>query len=208
MTGRRPQARRSACFGACVVACAILLGACGVGVNASPKVVNPKDVPFGLLRPSTPTTAPTRSGQYVTIYLVGRVTTASSHSAGSQRLVAVSREIPAPVTAARVLTALAAGPTSEEASQGLESPISTASPLTLWHLGTTGVTVNVAGGFTKLAGQDQAMAVAQVVFTLTALGIESVGIRIDGKRAKVPTPKGTLSGGPLNRTDYATVAPI
>jgi hypothetical protein len=184
------------------LACGTLLGlglsACGLGVDASPRLVNPQQVPFGLLRPSPPTTSPAFAGQYATIYLEG-----------PQRLVAVSRDVPAPVTATRVLAALGQGPTSAEASEGLQSPISTAAPLTIWRLRSTRVTVNVTKAFTTLAGENQAIAVAQLVYTLTALpGIDAVGIRIDGKRAKVPTGKGTLSGGPLDRADYATVAPI
>ncbi len=182
--------------------CAALLGllaaGCGIGVGASPSTVDPKQVPFGLLRPSTPTTSPTGPSQYVTVYLDGR-----------QRLVAVSMRVPAPVTVEGVLVELAAGTTSEEASEGLTSPISTAAPLTVVHVGATTVTVNVSGAFTKLAGASQAVAAAQIVYTLTALpGIDAVAIRINGKRAKVPTAKGTLSAGPLDRAEYATVAPI
>jgi len=190
--------RRAALKAVAVLVSGGLLSACGVGVDASPVRVSPSRVPFGLLRHSTPTTTPTGPGQYVTIYLEG-----------PQRLVAVSREVPAPVTAARVLRALGAGPTSTEAAAGLQSPISTAAPLTLFRVGPTSVTVNVASSFTSLAGADQAIAVAQLVFTLTALpGIESVSVRIDGKKAKVPTGKGTLRRGPLDRADYSTVAPI
>ncbi|MDA8312573.1 MAG: GerMN domain-containing protein [Actinomycetota bacterium] len=182
----------------CTAICALLLAACGLGVDASPTIVNPKHVPYGLLRPPTPTTSPAVPSQYVTIYLDG-----------PQRLVAVSREVPAPVSPAGVLRVLGQGPTSAEASDGLQSPISTAAPLTLLRIQTEQVTVNMARGFTSLTGEDQALAMAQLVYTLTILpGIKSVSVRIDGRRAKVPTGKGTLSGRPLDRTDYETVAPI
>ena len=197
---RSPRGRHSRSIAALAYGVLFALGvsACGLGVDASPQLVNPKQVPFGLLHPSTPTTSPEILGQYATIYLQG-----------PQRLVAVSRDVPAPVTAARVLTALSQGPTSAQAAEGLQSPISTAAPLTLWRLRATSVTVNLAKAFTTLAGENQAVAVAQLVYTLTALpGIDSVRIRIDGKKAKVPTGKGTLSGGPLDRADYATLAPI
>lgn len=177
---------------------ALFLSACGIGADASPNLIGPKKVPFGLLRPSTPTTAPRHAGQYVTIYLEG-----------PQRLVPEGREVVAPATVKEVLRELGSGPTSAEASRGLQSPISTASPLVLWRLGRTTVTVNVAKAFTQLAGGDQAVAMAQLVYTLTILpGIASVSIRIDGRRAEVPTGNGTLTGGPLVRSDYATVAPI
>lgn len=176
----------------------VLLSACGVGLDAAPNVVKRKDVPFGLLRPIPTTTVPAHPAEYVTIYLDG-----------SQRLVAVDRELPSPVTVTSVLRALGAGPTSAEAAEGLQSPISTAAPLVAVRRATTTVTVGVTAAFTKLAEEDQAIAVAQLVYTLTVVpGISSVSIRIDGKRAKVPTAKGSLRAGPLGRADYVTVAPI
>jgi hypothetical protein len=196
-TPRRPRLRTATAL-LWTATLALALSACGLGVDASPNIVNPKRVPFGLLKPPTPTTSPSIPSQYVTIYLDG-----------PQRLVAVSREVPTPVSPERVLRALGQGPTAAEASEGLQSPISTAAPLTLLRLETHMATVTMASGFTSLTGEDQTLAMAQLVYTLTILpGIDAVSVRINGKKAKVPTGKGTLSRGPLDRTDYATVAPI
>lgn len=203
MTAAHPHAhsagrRRASVAAGLAAGLSLLLAACGVGLNASPNVVAKKDVPYGLLRPSPPTSVSSTPGQYATIYLDG-----------PGRLVAVARDLTPPVTIARVLRALADGPTSAEAAEGFKSPLSTAAPLSVVHSTSTTVVVGIATSFTSLAEQDQAVAVAQLVFTLTVFpGIESVEIRIDGKRAKVPTASGTLSAGPLTRADYATLGPI
>lgn len=187
--------RRWAAAGAFLTA-SVLLAGCGVGVDSAPHTVD--HVPYGLLRPATPTTSAPPAGEYVTMYL-----------AGPQRLAAVSRELPSPLTVAAVLAALGQGPTSTQAAEGLESPLSTASPLSLVEVKATRVTVDMAKTFTQLTGADQAVAMAQLVYTITSLpGITTVSVRIQGKRAKVPTGKGTLSGGPLDRADYATLAPL
>lgn len=177
----------------------VLVSGCGLGVDATPAIVKKRDVPYHLLAPATTTTTqPGARSEYVTVYLEG-----------PQRLVAVSSALTPPVTVRSVLSALGTGPTSRQASAGLKSPISTAAPLTETGASAGIVTVSVAPSFTKLAGQDQAMAVAQLVYTLTALPhVTSIEIRIHGKRAKVPTANGTLSSGPLDRADYAALAPI
>lgn len=201
MSGAHRPARRAASRArgaALMAACAVVLAGCGLGVDAQPHTVSKQDVPFGLLKPAPPTTAPAERQQFVTLYL-----------AGPERLVAASRAVAAPVTLPGVLGALGEGPTSAEAAASLESPISTAGPLTLIR-DTRGVaTVRVRSTFTTLAERDQVLAAAQLVYTLTAYpGVEAVAIRIGGKAARIPTAKGTLSGQPLVRADYSTLAPI
>ncbi len=194
---RRPQGAAAAVLTALV---ALATGACGIGADAAPHVIAKKDVPYGLLAQSPTTTVPALLSQYVTIYLDGPL-----------RLVAVSRSVPAPVSLRSALTALGQGPTSQEAADGLESPISTAAPLTVSRRSETGpiVTVSVSGSFTSLAGQDQAIAMAQLVYTATAFpGVTGVDVRINGRPAKVPTAKGTLVSGPIDRADYPDLAPL
>lgn len=193
---KKPPSRGMAL--AVAVAAGSFLTGCGMGVDAAPHVVSNKDVPFALLGPAPPTTGPAATGEYVTLYL-----------AGPDRLAAVSLELPSPVTFAEVLGALDRGPTASQAGAGLESPLSTAAPLTFVGVQSTTVTIDISSGFTKLSEQDQILAMAQLVYTLTALpDVDSVDVRIGGRRANVPTGKGTLSGGPLARADYATLAPL
>lgn len=193
---RRRRHIRRGTAGAAFVALSALLASCGVNIDAAPHTID--HAPFGLLKPATPTTGTTPVGQYVTMYL-----------AGPKRLAAVSRPLPSPLTLPAVLNALGQGPTATQAADGLESPLSTAAPLTLVKVKKTRVTVNMSTSFTKLTETDQAIAMAQLVYTVTSLpGIISVEVHIHGKRAKVPTGKGTLSGAPLVRADYATLAPL
>lgn len=177
----------------------LLVSGCGLGVDASPVIVKKRDVPYHLLAPATTTTTqPGAQSEYVTVYLEG-----------PQRLVAVSSALRPPVTVRSLLSVLGTGPTSSQASAGLKSPISTAAPLSETGVSGGTVTISVSASFTTLAGHDQAMAVAQLVYTLTALPhVTSIDIRIHGKRAKVPTANGILSSGPLDRVEYAALAPI
>jgi spore germination protein GerM len=67
----------------------------------------------------------------------------------------------------------------------------------------------MSASFTKLTEQDQVVAMAQLVYTLTLFPeIRAVSVRIDGRPARVPTDKGTLSAGPLHRRDYVALAPL
>lgn len=174
----------------------LLLAACGVGVDPAPHTLS--HVPYGLMRPAPPTTTAAAPSAYVTIYL-----------AGTRRLVAVSRSVAAPVTVGTVLRAVAAGPTAQQAAEGWSSPISSAAPLSFEHLVNTTATIDVSSSFTTLAEKEQEVAIAQLVYTVTAFpGIGSVEIRIHGRRVEVPTANGTLTRGPLDRTDYGSLAPF
>ncbi|MGH9086809.1 MAG: GerMN domain-containing protein [Acidimicrobiales bacterium] len=177
---------------------AVLLSACGVGTDGSPNLVAKKTVPPGLLQQTTPTTTPASPSQYVTLYF-----------AGLQRLVAVSRPVLEPVSVRRAVQALAQGPTTAEATDGLESPISTAAPLRLSHLATSTVVVSVASTFTALTGREQTVAIAQLVYTLTAFpGVDGVRVTVSGRPVAVPTGNGTVGKGALDRQQFTSLAPI
>lgn len=183
---------------AVVAVSAVLLTACGVGTDASPHLVPKATVPYGLLNESTPTTTAAPPSQYVTVYFDG-----------PQRLVAVSRPVLVPVSVRSAVAALVQGPTSVEAAEGLESPISTAAPIQLSHLATSTVTVSVASTFTNLSGREQTIAVAQLVFTMTAFpGVDEVSVRMNGKPVAVPTGNGTVGKGALGPQQFASLAPI
>lgn len=181
-----------------VIACAPVLAGCGIGANAAPNHIAKSQVPYGLLRKSPPTPSTGVDGGFVTIYL-----------AVPQRLVAVSATVPFPVSIEGALNELGQGPTSKEAANGLESPISTAAPLNILRVTTGVATIDVGSSFSTLGGSNQILAAAQVVFTVTAFpGVGAVKFRIGGHTASVPTGRGTLTTSPLTRTDYSGVAPI
>ena len=195
---RMGRGRRGWAAPVMAVVAALLLAACGTGVDAAPQIVNKSSVPYGLTSQAPPSTAAEAPSAYVTVYL-----------AGTQRLVAVSRPVTAPVTITTILRALDAGPTHGEAAHGLESPVSSAAPLGPARTVNTVVTIDVSSSFTTLAQKQQEFAVAQLVYTVTAFpGVSSVEIRIHGKAVDVPTENGTLTRGPLTRASYASLAPF
>jgi len=181
-----------------LVALGLLVAACGVGTDASPQLISQKSVPFELLKPPTPTTSAGAPTQGITVFF-----------GGSQQLVTVNRIVPAPATVRSALGALGQGPTSAESAAGVLSPVSTATPLTLIsHNGDT-VVIDVGASFSALSSHDQIVAAAQLVYTLTLFpGVRQVDIRVGGQRTLMPTATGRIASGPLNRSAYASLAPL
>lgn len=184
------------------VAVAAVVGAgCGVPIDKGPTALSKSGVPFGLLAPSAPpsttTTSPTPVAVTVQIFLLtpqGKVTP-------------VSRDVPFPAPLSAILGALVDGPTNTEADAGLQS----AMPAQTQVLGAAVVggvaTVNLGGTFAQLVGQSQIDAVAQIVFTATALaGVTGVTFELNGQPVAVPTATG--ADVPIaNRSQFAAMAP-
>jgi spore germination protein GerM len=115
----------------------------------------------------------------------------------------VQAHVPWPLTAGALLNALSEGPTERQSDQGLVSPASAVGPLTSGRPDHGVVPVYLPQSFENLDGNDQLIAVAQVVFTITQLpGIKGVVFWLAGQRARVPDAAGELIGGPLTRADY------
>jgi spore germination protein GerM len=177
---------------------ALLLADCGIEAEQSAHVIERHSVPSGLMSPASTTTEVLAPTAHVAIYLEGE-----------QHLVIASRAVSAPATLGSALTELARGVTSVESAAGLVSPVSTATPISLTSLNGNSAVVDVASSFANLGGQDQIIAAAQIVYTLTLFpGIEQVSIRVRGRPAQVPTQTGRLSPGPLTRADYSNLAPL
>jgi spore germination protein GerM len=101
---------------------------------------------------------------------------------------------------------LITGPTEAELGAGMRTAIS---PQTQLHSvavnGTTAV-IDVTSAFVEVAGQEQILALAQVVLTATTVpGITEVRFALEGQPVDVPRADGTLSSGPLSATDYAAL---
>jgi hypothetical protein len=197
--GTRPLAGT----GLAVVA-VITLAGCGVPVDRAPSALPRGGVPFGLLRPSPPSTtttsAPSPVQAPVSIFLV----------ASSGHLVAVARELPAAQESlVTVLEALVRGPTNTEAAAGLSSAVPIQTTVLGAVIGTGGVaTVNLGGTFGQLVGQAQIEAVAQIVFTTTALpGVSSVDFELSGQSVEVPVASGAEVPS-ANRFQFAPLAPL
>ena len=195
MTGAR-RVRRSHIFAAMVtMATTAVASGCGIGTEEQAEPVPADEVPFGLLaEPRSPATA-TR-GQQVGIFLVA-----------DDQLARVERLLPVGSKLSEVLGALSAGPTEPEGSLGLTSslPVGQVDEVT----SARGVAlVDLRPSFADLRQRDQAMAIAQMVFTLTGQpGIGRVAFTLDGGAVEVPRGDGALTTDAVARDDFPALAP-
>ncbi len=201
---RRRSIRPSVVFGTALMIVATL-AACGVPVDKGPTALSRSGVPFHLLSPSSPstttTTVPSPVEVPVEIFLFGP----------SGALVSVPRAVPTSQDLlAMILSALVDGPTEAETAVGLLSAVPPQTSVLGASIGPGGVaTVNLAGAFAQLVGQAQIEAVAQFVYTATALpggSVTGVTFQIAGQPIEVPVSSGAqvpIAG----RTQFAQFAP-
>lgn len=192
-----------------VVGAAIILASCGVPTGGGPHAISRNQVPFRLLTnepPTTTTTAPALDDVPVTVYFI---------SQPDQHLVPAERAVPTAFTLRTVVDALLTGPTNVERTEGYHSALSSAVRLLRTKPAkptpsTTTVTLDFNQAFGQISGTQQVLAVAQVVYTVTAeLGAQvGVQFQIDGADIDVPTDTGAESSGPVLRKQYQSVAPL
>lgn len=171
------------------------LAGCGIAPQSSPQAIERAGVPYDLLghRPHPHASVPAAGALRVTIWLEG----------ADDQLDPVPAYVPWPVTIGSLLNALSQAPTERQAEQGLVSPASAVGPLTSGRPAGGVVPVYLPQSFENLGGNDQLVAVAQIVFTLTGLqGVSGVTFWLAGRRAHVPDAAGKLLSGPLTRADY------
>lgn len=176
------------------------LAGCGVPTDDEPRGIQPSQVPFDLLTPSTTqpaTTVPVPTIPVTVFMLQG------------DKLAPVMRSIPAPATVGSALATLIQGPTDTEAAQGLRSAVSAQANVSGAQVTDSVATVDIAGDvFASTGAQDQIRALAQIVYTATSVpDVGSVQFRIDGSGAGIPRGDGSTTTGPVNRGDYAALAP-
>jgi spore germination protein GerM len=178
----------------------VALAGCGTGSQSRAEPLPASAVPFDLLSP-----APSNAGgssapaaEAVILYFLK-----------DARLVAVARELPAPAAVDARLSALAAGPTTIEAAEGLSSAVSAPGSAPTGLITFAQMTINLTSSFEQLATKDQVEALAQLVYTATAIpGITAVSFRIGDKPVAVPRADNSTTEGPVTRLDYKTLAPL
>jgi len=177
------------------------LAGCGVPVDRSPSALSRRGIPFDLLDPNAPSTTATTSPIEVPveIFLIGP----------TGHLVAVGRDVPVSApNLATVLGALVAGPTDAEATAGLQSALTTQTTVLGADISGGVASVNLGGTFGQLVGPPQIQAVAQVVFTASALpGVTGVTFELEGQPVEVPVASG-VQVPEANVAQFATLAPL
>jgi spore germination protein GerM len=134
----------------------------------------------------------------VQIFLIGP----TGHVVAVSRTVSVS-----PPDLATVLRALVAGPTNVESAAGLQSAVTSQTTVLGANIAGGTATVNLGGTFGQIVGPPEIQAVAQVVFTASALpGVTGVTFELMGQSVEVPVASGALV--PVATTaQFAALAP-
>lgn len=182
-----------------VVAAALLAG-CGVSSQRQAQRLSARGVPFGLLSPA-PSAAHGHKApvtEAVILYLLDK-----------HHLVAVGRQLPVPANLNARLQALAAAPTPGEAATGLASAVGASGSAPTGVVKGSRVVIDLTADFEHLAAQAQVEALAQLVYTATAIpGINAVRFEVDGHIVAVPRANNTATSAPVTRSDYRSLAPL
>ena len=185
------------------VALAVVLAGCGVPTGGEPSAIAPSDVPYGLAEPS-PTTAPSAAPDPV-------ADTSRVHwISAADMLVPRTREVTGSTRRERLaslLGQLAAGPSTEERDEQLDSALPPEVRLRVTALedGTATIDVDALGQVPAVSATRRA--VAQVVLTATSVpGVRAVLLELAGEPIEAPLPSGELTARPLTAQDYATFA--
>lgn len=173
------------------MAALLLGGACAIPTESAPEalpggVVSPvQDAPGeGASSPSPP----------ATIFLV---------RAGC--VVPVERTLPQSGLGA-TLARLLDGPLEEEVAAGFRTAMPPGTELLSVRRVDGTAHIDLSGGFVEVGGEEQILAVAQLVLTATEVpGIERARFALEGVNVEVPTADGTLVPGPLTADDYAAI---
>ena len=176
--------------------CALVVLGSGCAVRAQDEAQMARDeaVPFALLDPQAPPIVPPASGpssEPVTLCFVR-----------DNRLVILSDELAAPVDLRTALDALASPP--PDAGPLLRTALTEPSIVRDVRLVGGIARVDLSPHVSALPGDEQLLAVAQIVCTLTARpGVGQVSFTLEGARLAVPKGDGSLANSPVARDDYA-----
>jgi spore germination protein GerM len=98
---------------------------------------------------------------------------------------------------------------SAETNDGLTTAIGPDVTVESVHVTDGLATVALSGeGATQSAGSDRTLAIAQLVYTATAIpGVNRVRFEVGGKTTEVPRGDGTLTSKPVHRADYGLAVP-
>ncbi len=180
----------------CLVA--VMLFGCGIPVEDRARPVPADMIPSSLPGQGPAASTPgDRGSASADIFLVR-----------DARLVRVGRQPWDPPSLEGAITTLLRGPTAAELAEGVRTAVTR--PVRLAGTVAAGVPlIDVTDSVADVEAEEQILALAQLVFTLTALpGVDGVSFALDGRLVEVPTGDGALKRGPIRRDDFAAVAPV
>lgn len=188
--------------GRLALAAVLLVAATGCGVPTSPRpvVVDPTEVPYGLLDEALPAQDPEPEDQVPPdqprVFFLG----------AEDRLVALSLEPPPgvpPVLAA--VGALSAGPGADSRERGLGTAIPPGLTLAVTRLEQRTATIDLRGEAGP-TGEQGPRAVAQIVLTATSVPqVDQVLLTRQGRPLEAQLPDGGLTAAPLRALDYRSL---
>jgi spore germination protein GerM len=176
------------------VVATVTLGACGIGVDGSPRDIS-ADRQSDLENPSAPD-GETATGDSL-VYLVRE-----SSSGDPTVIKAVHRD--ANATAAAIMGSLLAGPTATEQSARLSTAIPPGTRLLGVQFVDQGVlAVDLSEEILSATGDALVDAVAQIVLSMTQVDrVEKVALLVDGQAQQWPRGDGVVVSGPLTEYDF------
>lgn len=138
--------------------------------------------------------------------VLGDLSAVSLYLVRDEVLVPVTRDLPSPPAPEVVLGSLLGDVTEPEQ----RSDLRTAIPPGTRALGVTvedsTMRVDLSREFASVGGEEEILAVAQIVLTATALeGIDLVTFELDGVPTDVPVASGALSAEPVGAADYESL---
>jgi hypothetical protein len=189
--------RRSARRIAVIVVVLLVAAGCGVPSQDSATETDPNQVPFGLLDRNRGVEVGSLGGRNVVVFLTG-----------DGRLVRTTRRIRPPLRLDGVLEVLKEGPTRAELAAGTRSAVLDDDTFESVAVAGGTAVVDLSRPFTGRSNADQILALAQIVFTLTARpGIGQVQFTLADQSIEIPVANGTLTTNPVSRDDYQSLAP-
>lgn len=182
-----------------VVLAALLLVGCGVATDETVQRADPDTVPFGLLEEDPGTAlSPPQATDVAEVHLYD----------ADEGVVRPVRRAVASGTLADVISQLEEGPTAAEGQAGLSSALDGTTAVGAVRQDGRVAVIDLGAQFTELAGADQLVAIAQLVFTATGQpGVDRVSFTLEGEDVQVPTGDGSVTGDTLTRADFRGLVP-
>jgi hypothetical protein len=172
------------------------LGSCSVGGQGHAKVADDDAVPFGLLDENAPSLVPSPTAAVTQPVAACFVT--------DNRLEVVSIALDPPVQLKDIIAALTRPPANAPGSP--RTAIGDPPIVRTVRLEAGTAHVDLQPSVADLGGQEQLLAVAQLVCTLTGRpGVGQVSFTLDGAPVDVPRGDGSLTNEPVSRDDYAAL---